>query len=423
MSFPFDYYPLLEDDTSLLFRYEDELIETNNFEVNEEKKDTDYEASDDEELQLKVGMIFETWEIAKSYLKDYAKHEGFCFRKRRCVSDPADNSIIRRRTFECSYAHVHQNEKVILAKNKRNRDSGMIGCSWHVNMSFSKTTLGVRVNSIEGEYCHSMNSLITIIALKFRHLTNEMLEKIEFWTIHGRLDISMQYDLLTASFPDKKINKKDLSNAIQHYKKKAKLQKNDACQTLTNLYLKKENDPLWAVKPKFDLDERSEYRNEIPTSGIPNIMEEYFPDLNKLLRDYLTPQIFQKQCDQMSQSLCYDAFLVDNWSSLLEVRIHLLISISVIKSTTDDSCESETASVDQQIHRLTPTYQIVENKLDQLPSQPLQFKCLANIRKTAFDEFVNYLERFIKTMKGNLDKQQENDSNVKNLVVKDPIRV
>ncbi|CAG8725428.1 39370_t:CDS:2, partial [Gigaspora margarita] len=112
------------------------------------------------------------------------------------------------------------------------------------------------------------------------------------------------------------------------------------------------------------------------------------------------------------------------------------------------------ASVDQQIHCLTPTYQIVKNKLDQLPCQPLQFNCLSNIRKTAcveqkrnpkqkygfgmgyakkvldyaiwtdkVDEFINYLERFIKTIKSDLDKQQENDGNVKNLIVEDPIHV
>ena len=35
----------------------------------------------------------------------------------------------------------------------------------------------------------------------------------------------------------------------------------------------------------------SECKNEIPTRGIPSIMDEYFPDLDKILRDYLTSQI------------------------------------------------------------------------------------------------------------------------------------
>ncbi|PKY22597.1 hypothetical protein RhiirB3_386553, partial [Rhizophagus irregularis] len=34
-------------------------------------------------LELKAGMIFETWAKAESYLDDYAKQQGFCLRKKR----------------------------------------------------------------------------------------------------------------------------------------------------------------------------------------------------------------------------------------------------------------------------------------------------------------------------------------------------
>ena len=62
--------------------------------------------------------------------------------------------------------------------------------------------------------------------------------------------------MLVALFPDKVINKKDLSNAIQQFKKQAKPSKNDACQMLTELYLNKEDDPRWIIKPRFDFEER-----------------------------------------------------------------------------------------------------------------------------------------------------------------------
>ena len=71
----------------------------------------------------------------------------------------------------------------------------------------------------------------------------------------------------------------------------------------------------------------SEYKNEIPTRGIPSIMNEYFPDLDKILKEYLTPQILQKQRDQMAQSLCYDTVLIENWLPLLEVSLNLLLTI------------------------------------------------------------------------------------------------
>ncbi|GBB95305.1 hypothetical protein RclHR1_25090002 [Rhizophagus clarus] len=65
-----------------------------------------------------------------------------------------------------------------------------------------------------------------------------------------------QYNLLVASFPDKTINRKDLSNAIQKFKKQMIPNKNDACQVLTKLYLKKENNPMWIVKPQVNPEER-----------------------------------------------------------------------------------------------------------------------------------------------------------------------
>ena len=76
----------------------------------------------------------------------------------------------------------------------------------------------------------------------------------------------------------------------------------------------------------------SECKNEIPTKGIPSIMDEYFPDLDKLLQEYLTPQILQKQRDQMAQSLCYDVELIEDWVPLLEVSILLMVDKKIIST-------------------------------------------------------------------------------------------
>ncbi|CAG8846377.1 49_t:CDS:1, partial [Gigaspora margarita] len=42
------------------------------------------------------------------------------------------------------------------------------------------------------------------------------------------------------------------------------------------------------------------------------------------------------------------------------------------------------ASIDQQIHQSIPVYRIVENKLNQLPSQPLLFNHLTKIREIVY---------------------------------------
>ncbi|POG82649.1 hypothetical protein GLOIN_2v1762042 [Rhizophagus irregularis DAOM 181602=DAOM 197198] len=58
--------------------------------------DSEYEEEEDGLLKLNKGMKFETWELAKSYLDEYAKQNGFCFHKIRRVLDPNDNTIVRR---------------------------------------------------------------------------------------------------------------------------------------------------------------------------------------------------------------------------------------------------------------------------------------------------------------------------------------
>ncbi|CAG8636786.1 17316_t:CDS:2 [Racocetra fulgida] len=189
MDLSFLYYPLSKDDANFIYQYYPSY--ENNLNSNDED-------SDDEVLKLKVDIEFKICEEAESYLENYAK-----------------------------------TEKAVLVEDRRERRSEMIGCTWQVNMSFPKKALKVQITSVVGVYCHTINSLIMKIASKFHCLTNEMLEK---------LSISMQYNLLTASFSDKKVNKKDLSNAIEHYKKQLKPQKID--------------DPLWIVKSNFDLDER-----------------------------------------------------------------------------------------------------------------------------------------------------------------------
>ncbi|CAG8702849.1 4682_t:CDS:2, partial [Cetraspora pellucida] len=99
--------------------YDDSENENNEYEDNENEKAQD-------SLVLYKGMKFKTWELAESHLNDYAKQKGFSFWKRRRVLDFDDNIVIRRCTYECSHAHMHEPEKTVLAENRRNRNSEMI---------------------------------------------------------------------------------------------------------------------------------------------------------------------------------------------------------------------------------------------------------------------------------------------------------
>ncbi|CAG8776849.1 13835_t:CDS:1, partial [Cetraspora pellucida] len=169
-------------------------------------------------LVLHKGMKFSIWELAELYLINYAKQEGFSFRKRRQFVDSNDYTITRWRTYECSHAQIHEPEKAILAEDRRDRDSEMIDCSWPINLAFPKMEKEVRINSILGEHNHKMNTLVTEMAPKYQKLPYKMSEKVKFWTIQGKLGLPTQYNLLVASFSGQVINKKDLSNAIQQFK-------------------------------------------------------------------------------------------------------------------------------------------------------------------------------------------------------------
>ncbi|CAG8625254.1 8270_t:CDS:2, partial [Racocetra fulgida] len=153
----------------------------------------------------------------------------------------------------------------------------------------------------------------------------------------------------------------------------------------------------------------NKFKNEIATKGLPNIMEEYFLELNKQLKEYFTPQIYQS---------------------------------NVTKS-----------EIDQQILSSISMYQIVRNILNPIPPKPLLFNHLSDIRKLTHveqkrsskqkygfgisyakkaldytiradkvDEFINYLERFIKDTKDELDKHQD-VTNIENLIVINPIHM
>ncbi|GET03826.1 hypothetical protein GLOIN_2v1476734 [Rhizophagus clarus] len=105
--------------------------------------------------------------LAESYLDEYVKQQGFYFRRIRCTLDPSDNTIVKRRTYECTHSQTHEPQKNILEEDRRKRDSEMIGCPWHINLSFPKFSNGVWINSVISEHNYEMNPLISEIAPRF----------------------------------------------------------------------------------------------------------------------------------------------------------------------------------------------------------------------------------------------------------------
>ncbi|CAG8776136.1 4876_t:CDS:2 [Cetraspora pellucida] len=533
-----------------------------------------YHPEIDNECLYKDAEIFDNTSVDARIVDE----EGFTIRKRRRTLDPKDNTIIRHRTYECSYASAHEPQKAVLEEDRRDQESHMTGCSWHIIFAFPKSADKIQVNSIISEHNHEMNPLIAEIAPKFRKLTDEMLEKIKFWTIHGRMGIATQYNLLVASFPQKVINKKDLSNMIQRFKKQVKPDKNDAflysdadpalilsirnnypetwhlhcifhidlnlrkklkgklrdqfesfCSkflvmhnslcpnkfeaqwnTLINEYPDSKNYLIrtlypckssWAsyvinrnftvriqstqraevcnkiIKDKLTRTSRladvveeiqkvfnnqskkailSEYKNEIPTRGMPSISDEYFPGLDTILKEYLTSQILQKQHDQIAQSLCYDVFLINDWQSLLEMtddsyqqniareddydQPQSLFS-SLLEKIPSDSVKEVWKAIRYSVQNSEPqpiilfndgshlcTCLLLINKgIPQGPKQKYGFgmgyakKALdLAIQADRVEEFVSHLKDFIEDAKNDLFSTQDNASS---LSIRDPLHV
>jgi hypothetical protein len=66
-------------------------------------------------------------------------------------------------------------------------------------------------------------------------------------------------------------------------------------------------------------------RNAIPTIGLPMLNHRFFYNVDKILEKFLTPNMLNKQRDQMNMSVCYDVTYVDEWQDLIEVSYCLYI--------------------------------------------------------------------------------------------------
>ncbi|CAB4484277.1 unnamed protein product [Rhizophagus irregularis] len=205
--------------------------------------------SDESNIDIKVGTSFSTWEDAEIKLNQYAKFAGFSLRRKRVESD--NNRIVRRRTFECSFLGKSISNQIIDITHQRQRSSRKIMCPWHINLTMPKSSTEVSITSITGEHNHSMITDIHLHA-PYRKLSNEILERIEFYVNKGNMGSKQIYPLLVASFPDQYIYKRDLYNAIQKFKSPLTNRHGDAQNMINKLFELKDQEPGWIIYTRLD---------------------------------------------------------------------------------------------------------------------------------------------------------------------------
>ncbi|GBC20424.2 protein FAR1-RELATED SEQUENCE 5-like [Rhizophagus irregularis DAOM 181602=DAOM 197198] len=124
-------------------------------------------------------------------------------------------------------------------------------CPWHINLTMPKSSTEVSITSITGEHNHSMITDIHLHA-PYRKLSNEILERIEFYVNKGNMGSKQIYPLLVASFPDQYIYKRDLYNAIQKFKSPLTNRHGDAQNMINKLFELKDQEPGWIIYTRLD---------------------------------------------------------------------------------------------------------------------------------------------------------------------------
>ena len=158
---------------------------------------------------------------------------GFSLRRKRVTTN--NEGEITRRTFECTHFGEHVSNQVIDLSRQRNRNSRKISCPWHINLSKKKSASVITITSVIGEHNHQMQPDIALYALKYRKLSPEILETIEFYVTKGNMGSKQILPLLTAKFPDHVIHNRDLYNAVQRFQIPLKQRHGDAQNVLNHL--------------------------------------------------------------------------------------------------------------------------------------------------------------------------------------------
>ncbi|CAG8830821.1 21674_t:CDS:2, partial [Cetraspora pellucida] len=201
-------------------------------------------------LTIEADEATEEMEPAETHLNNYAKAVGFTLCRKRVVTD--SNGEVRRHTFECSCSGESVSNQVIDLSRQRDRASIKVSCSWHINLYKQKLSPNVTITSIVGEHNHQLQPDAALFAPKYRKLSSEILETIEFYITKGNMGSKQILPLLTAQFSNHIIHKSDLYNAVQRFRRPINQHHGEAQKFVECLLQLKNQDPGWIVHIRID---------------------------------------------------------------------------------------------------------------------------------------------------------------------------
>ena len=202
-------------------------------------------------IEIELGTRFYSMEIAVHFIEQYALQNNFAIFKHK--SEKFLDGTDRKRVFKCDMGgrYIERLTKPTLGK-ERGKGSKKQGCMWQININRRVNTPIVTVTSFKNEHNHEISIDTVNFATSYKSFSEEIMEQIEFYVVHGRCDAGTIRNLLQPKYPDRVFLTQDLGNAIQRIKREKGLNLGDAASLLMKLLELQANDPAWFVKPLID---------------------------------------------------------------------------------------------------------------------------------------------------------------------------
>ena len=205
-------------------------------------------SNETQNMNLSVDTTFSCWDSCNTFLRAWAKNEGFHLIKDRV---DRDNDIITRRTYICVHGRTYD------SSSDKNTSTKKIKCPFLVNLHYSKKKLLITISKIVQEHNHSLNAQ-RIAYEEQKKFTEDILVDIEFLT-KCKFGATAQRKFLETKYPAHKFYNKDLYAAIQKFRPTAKSLSNDAARISNWLDEQKDKDSRWVIARGWDDDNTMTY--------------------------------------------------------------------------------------------------------------------------------------------------------------------
>ncbi|RHZ76963.1 hypothetical protein Glove_187g3 [Diversispora epigaea] len=159
----------------------------------------------DTPIKIIESTQFISMSIAVHFIEQYARQKKFAIIKYK--NETFQDGTCRKRVFKCDLGG-----RPALGKQK-NKGTKKYRCIWQINVTRGKNSPITTVTSFINDHNHKLSSETMIFSIAYKGFSQEIMEQIEFYVIHGHCDATMIRNLLQPKYPDRIFLSADLSDA------------------------------------------------------------------------------------------------------------------------------------------------------------------------------------------------------------------